>query len=183
MPDWRPRQMRQDPRFQRQELPAYRRQKLMQQWARGASYREIAITHGTSVEVVRRTIASALKSLWNAKSKWKRAEAACRAMAVELHYLRLGQQPPPDQPIESLDPSPRALRAFKAAGLHTVNQLRAADPQLLLERTGFPRSAITWAILKLDALGLSHRLVREKKAAPYPKGLDYAELVGPLPPH
>jgi hypothetical protein len=176
---------RQDPRFRREydDLSVYRGREMLKAWASGVPYQEIALLHGTDVPTARRVVRGYLRGLWKAKHKWKQAELRCRELATQLAWERLGKQPPPDQPLESLDPSARALRVLNRAGIRTVNQLRSIDTAYLLDRDHFPRQVLVWAILKLDSLGLSHRLRAERGRDSLPKGEEYRALVGPLPPH
>jgi hypothetical protein len=104
-----------------------------------------------------------VRALWIADAQWKKAEARCRALAMELNLLRIGKEAPPDKPIESLAPPECWRKAWLRAGIETVNQLRSIDPVTLLAQWRFPRGALDWAVMKLDREGLSHRLIRAKR--------------------
>ncbi len=177
--------IRSDPQYRRQpdEVMEWRARKIVNAWAQGMVYPEIARLHGMTVSGVREVITRNIRELWEARMKWKLAEMRCRAMAMELRYLRLGLECPEDQAIEVLEPGERTLAAFREAGVETVNQLRSVDAVVLGMRRHFPRSAIAWAILKLDSLGLSHRLKMQKKnLAAWPKGQRYLAMTGQIPP-
>jgi len=79
-----------------------------------------------------------------------------------MRLLRLGKEPAPDRPIESLNPPINFVKRFKDAGIETVNQLRAVDVETLLAYWHFPAEAIRWAILTLDHKKLSHSLAPRK---------------------
>ena len=128
----------------------------------GKSYAEIGVSQKVSAEEVRKLISYHVRSLWDVAQKWKAAEMRCHAMAMELRLLRLGKEAPPDQPLKTLRPPKRWLKAFEGAEIETVNQLRSVDGEMLLARYRFPVQAIHWAILTLDKKGLSHRLDKKK---------------------
>ena len=121
---------------------------------------EIASQNHLSVEAFRTELRNHLQSFWRTHDKWKLAEIRCHAMAMELRLLRLGKEAAPDRPLESLDPPKYWLAAYRKAHIETVNQLRAVDAEYLLGHPRFPVGAIDWAVLKMDRLGLSHRLER-----------------------
>jgi hypothetical protein len=141
-----------------EEVKAFRARRIFNQWVSGMGYGELAARHGMAVEGVRTVLRQELVTMRQAWAKWKLAEARCKALAMELRLLRLGREAPPDQPIEAIDPPAMWLKAFHAAGIETVNQLRAVEAEVLLANWRFPREALGWAILKLDRLGLSHGL-------------------------
>lgn len=92
-------------------------------------------------------------------------------MAMEIRQLRLGLEPAPDRPIETLNPPACWLKWFKEARVLTVNELRAVTTDILLDRPTFPKGAIDWAIMRLDREGLSHALLRTRdRTVPNPKG-------------
>ncbi len=143
-----------------------RAHKMFIAYARGMTCEQIAAAWAIPVDQVRAVITECVRQFWKAFVKWKTAEIRCRAMAMEVRLLRCGKDCPVDQPIETLGPPPRWMKAFRKAGLATVNQLRAASPDVLLYFQWFPRGAIDWAILKLDKVGLSHSLAKKKRPIP-----------------
>jgi hypothetical protein len=136
-------------------------------WLAGKSHEQIAQRFETTPSEARRLIGLTIGDLRVARRKWKLAEIRCRALAMELRSLRLGQDCP-DRSIVALGPPPRWLKHFKAAGIETVNQLRSVTIEFLLSRPKFPWPAATWAVLRLDELGLSHVLKIRKRIAPRP---------------
>lgn len=145
------------------EIARSRAHKLFNSWVAGRSYAVLASTYNLQEWEVRKIIKNHLSTLWIAETKWRRAEVRCHALAMELRLLRLGEKAEPDYPIEDLKPPEYWLKAFKAAGIETVYQLRAVDTDMLLANWRFPAGAIDWAIMKLDKLKLSHALARPKR--------------------
>lgn len=160
------------------DISLLRERNIMKAWAEGMTCYKIAQFHDMTLSSARDVISKNLKGLWKAKYQWKMAEMRCRAMALELRYYRLGQVPPEDKPIESLGPSIRAVEQWKKIGITTVNQLRSVDPDILMNWR-IPRRAIVWAILKLDAAGLSHRLsVYRPQRTVIPHAAEFRAAVG-----
>lgn len=146
------------------QIRKQRAQRLFNGWAGGKTYADLAAAEGLTIEQVRKIIRYYVRELWRTHYKWRMAEARCHALAIELRLLRLGKDCP-DQPIESLSPPACWLKAFRRAGVETVNHLRTVDAETLLVRLRFPAGAIDWAIMKLDKLGLSHVLKRPESRA------------------
>lgn len=138
-------------------------------WLRGHTASDIARDEGMTVDEIRRMIKAHIKVLVCTTFKWKRAEARCHALAMELNLLRIGKEAPPDQPIETLNVPDFWLKPLKGAGIDTVNQLRSIDAEMLLTRDRFPSGAVDWAVMKLDKLGLSHRLAHSRPKRRSPK--------------
>lgn len=175
MPNWGPRPLRSKPGYERtpEQTSFIRGRDIVRKWAEGMEYLDIAEFHGMTVKGVREILPQYLKGLWHARYKWRMAEMRCRAMALELRCLRVGLECPEDQPLETLNPSEKSLKIFKRAGVHTVNQLRSVDGVVLANSDHFRRSALVWAILKLDELGLSHRLRVVNDRARYARGAQH----------
>ena len=133
---------------------------IFRQWAIGIPYKDIADRHYMTIDGVRDVITNHISELWRVYHKWKLAETRCHALSMELRLLRAGKDYPPDQPIEAIRPPKIWLKAFRRAGITTVNQLRAVSTDVLLSQYHFPEGAIDWAILKMDKMGLTYALQR-----------------------
>ena len=133
---------------------------IFTQWASGISYAEIASRHYMTADGVRVVIKNHISELWRVYHKWRLAETKCHALSMELRLLRAGRDCPEDQPLEAIRPPKIWLKAFRRAGIGTVNQLRAVSTDVLLSQYRFPEGAIDWAILKMDKLGLTYALQR-----------------------
>jgi hypothetical protein len=142
-----------------------RRQKIHDMflaWVRGESYEELSKRSQLPVEHIRSLIKEHVRQLVISYRKWKKAEARCRALGMELRLLRLNRGPEPDRPIETLNPPTLWLKAFRQAGIDTVHKLRTVSEDMLLSSPKFPRRAIDWAVMTLDMLGYSHCLRRPR---------------------
>jgi len=139
---------------------SYRRsRRLFGFFVRGKTPQELAEQYHITVDQVRTILKSHVKVCHVARNKWLAAEARCMALSMELALLRMGLEAEPDQPIETLDPPKQWLELFRRHGVLTVRQLRSIENNALLYKHRFHGNAIQWAILKLDRMGLSHRLV------------------------
>ena len=158
--DWGYSPLRKHPEFalRPKQITRAAAHQLFGQWASGMPYSKIADRHYMTISGVRETIRNHVRELWRVHYKWKLAETRCHALSMELRLLRAGQECPSDQPIEALKPPKIWMKAFRQAGLSTVNQLRAVSTDVLLSQYRFPKGAIDWAILKFDKLGLSYAL-------------------------
>jgi hypothetical protein len=136
---------------------------MLMQCLGGTPFSAIARQAEMSEHRVRVTVGLYVRHVWDAFEKLRRAEVACRALAMEVRLLRLGKEAPRDEPIEKIGPPEQYLKQFRAAGILTVNQLRAVDRETLLSRYRFPAGAIDWGILTLDRMKLSHSLVSKRR--------------------
>lgn len=137
-----------------------RSREMFRRFIGGRTLQEISKEFSAPPDEIRRLIRMHVKVQWVCARKWKLAEVKCRALSMELRLLRMGKEAPEDKPIQSLEPPKRWLAAFLSADIDTVNKLRSVDTDLLRANWRFPNHAIDWACMKLNSLGLSHRLTR-----------------------
>lgn len=150
------------------EIARDRAQRMFNAWVNGKTYEQVAakyslVSRPITADEVRGIIRHWVKILWQTHKKWRLAEVRCHALAMELALLRIGEKADPDQPIQTLGMPDCWVRAYLRVGVDTVNQLRSIDAETLLAFWKFPFGAIRSAIMKLDKLGLGHRLVLKKR--------------------
>jgi hypothetical protein len=165
--DWAYSPLRKQPEFsiKPKQLARGMAHRIFAQWAGGMAYTEIADRRGMTADGVKIVIKNHISELWRVYHKWKMAETKCHALSMELRLLRAGKDCPEDQPIEAIKPPKIWLKAFRQAGIGTVNQLRAVSTDVLLSQYRFPEGAIDWAILKMDKLGLTYALQKSGRRA------------------